>query len=623
MQRNLNIVYSIKIPGESFTWAEFSRTPNDHTFPITDIGNNMYLKVKLQSLPRRDDIPILKCFCHLPKRRASKEFPPITVQDELILRMNDLNLGPPESRPLGYCKGSNFSPDLGVINSNIGISSGVSRKLSTLGSSEYIYSRASTPERQLDRDPNQTSPAKESNHSPIYKCTATGSNAPDFLLDDRMHTPCSENGKHKCSCDDESDNGNNRRSSTSFKVEPKKQIDERRLKEIAKYKRRLRKESKLRKYRESGASDSATSEGDSTNEHGTSKRDKCKDEPHTSIPILQASRFDRLRAIGCYRNQTYLTLPASRIETKSPFVTDPISITPTDYRKSISVSTQTDEPMCACGSTMEYQCEGCKRGMVRSDGNYNLASAVDQSKKLLDALTKTGTNAEKRRDADVSDEANKKHKCDKLSDNIICDESSSNIGNNFNMNDAPVTTGVRKYPDDGIEVTNVIKRPKLKRIFPIVDRIEKIVNERCNNNHNDSSNDMKELLLKDDDTVFSNMKRVEYVSPRKKNSSISEEDYVFYEKCDYGSFDRCDVESPTMSAEGFSFPDPKGFENFDNEVPSPTEMDRFRWRFDSAASMVFHTKTGLPLTSSPAPLKRGSNCFDYDDSINGISGIKR
>ncbi|KAI5643741.1 hypothetical protein NE865_04333 [Phthorimaea operculella] len=51
-------------------------------------------------------------------------------------------------------------------------------------------------------------------------------------------------------------------------------------------------------------------------------------------------------------------------------------------------------------------------------------------------------------------------------------------------------------------------------------------------------------------------------------------------------------------------------------------MDRFRWRFDSAASMVFHTKTGLPLTSSPAPLRRGNNCFDFDDSINGISGIK-
>lgn len=58
-------------------------------------------------------------------------------------------------------------------------------------------------------------------------------------------------------------------------------------------------------------------------------------------------------------------------------------------------------------------------------------------------------------------------------------------------------------------------------------------------------------------------------------------------------------------------------------VPSVSEMDRFRWRLDSAASMVFHSRTGLPLTSSPAPLRRGKSCFDFDSSINSVSGIKR
>ncbi len=58
-------------------------------------------------------------------------------------------------------------------------------------------------------------------------------------------------------------------------------------------------------------------------------------------------------------------------------------------------------------------------------------------------------------------------------------------------------------------------------------------------------------------------------------------------------------------------------------VPSSTEMDLFRKSFDSAASMVFHRRTGLPLTSSPAPLRKGNTNFDFDSSINSPHDIKR
>ncbi|XP_061726464.1 protein Atossa isoform X2 [Cydia pomonella] len=529
--RKLNIVYSIKIPGESYKMADFSKPPTDHTFPITDIGNNVYLKVTLQSLPRIDKVPTVKCTCP-PKRRASKEVP-VNIHEELVGKLNDLTLGP---------RGSKFSPDLDVINSNTGPSTRRLSIISTPASTEYLYSVA--PEKKV--------------------------------VDDRMHTPCSENGKHKCECD-ESDG--NHRSSTSLGQEPKK-LDERRLKEIAKYKRRLRKESKLKKL-----CDSTSSEGDGLQ--------KSK-ETHTSIPILQAARFDRFRAIGCYRNQTYLTLPASRMETKSPFVeTD--SITPAEFKKTNTVATQTDEVTCACGGPLVDRCESCiDRGMVRSEANYNLAS-IDQSEVLLDAINrcKDETGA-RRKYEDDNIKALKKHKCDNY--NIKCDISSLGFSHN------------------GEE--QVIKRPKLRRIFPIVDKIEKIVSDRAQNQDNA---DIEELNLKDDDTVFSKPKE----SKRQKTFSINDDDYVFYEKCDYGTFDRCEIDSPsdTPDQNGFVDPDPKKM-GPDNQVPSPTEMDRFRWRFDSAASMVFHTKTGLPLTSSPAPLRRGNNCFDFDDSINGISGIK-
>ncbi|XP_045457487.1 protein FAM214A [Melitaea cinxia] len=496
-ERKLNIVYSIKIPGESYKVADFPRPPNGHKFPVTDIGNNVYLKVVLESLPRLDDIPVVKCTCQ--KRRASKEIP-ANAHDELVGKLNDLSLGPR----------SNKYPD-GNIAPN-----GRRHSIISNQGNDYMYSC-------LDKDKK--------------------------IVDDRMLTPCSESGKHKCSCDDESDDKNHR-SKTLNAQEPKK-LDERRLKEIAKYKRRLRKESQLKKL-----CDSTSSEGDGL---------KVK-ETHTSIPILQAARFDRFRAIGCFRNQTYLTLPASRIEGRSPFV-ETMSIPPTEFRRTNTVATQTEDMTCQCGNTLQLKCLGClDRGMVRSQGNYNLASIESGA----------------RRKREEEDKTFKKHKCDNNNSSDKCD--------------------------------GIIKRPKLRRFFPIVDRIEKVISERFAQN-----NDIQELNLRDDDTVFSVPKPE---TKRQKTFSISE-DYVLYEKCDYGTFDRCEVESPREETdqEGFKFPDPKKG-GPDNQVPSPTEMDRFRWRFDSAASMVFHNKTGLPLTSSPAPLRRGNNCFDFDDSINGVSGIK-
>lgn len=58
-------------------------------------------------------------------------------------------------------------------------------------------------------------------------------------------------------------------------------------------------------------------------------------------------------------------------------------------------------------------------------------------------------------------------------------------------------------------------------------------------------------------------------------------------------------------------------------VPSSGDKDSFRKSFDSAASMVFHRRTGLPLTSSPAPLRKGKAKFDFDSSITSPHDIKR
>lgn len=57
------------------------------------------------------------------------------------------------------------------------------------------------------------------------------------------------------------------------------------------------------------------------------------------------------------------------------------------------------------------------------------------------------------------------------------------------------------------------------------------------------------------------------------------------------------------------------------DVPSAFEQAKFKKSLDNATSMVFHSRTGLPLTSSPAPVRRGKSCFDFDSSINSVSAI--
>ncbi|CAG7816618.1 unnamed protein product [Allacma fusca] len=57
-------------------------------------------------------------------------------------------------------------------------------------------------------------------------------------------------------------------------------------------------------------------------------------------------------------------------------------------------------------------------------------------------------------------------------------------------------------------------------------------------------------------------------------------------------------------------------------IPTLHEKIKFRKFLDSAASMVFHGKTGLPLTSSPAPLRKGQDRFDFDSSLISPAQIK-
>ncbi|CAG0880977.1 unnamed protein product [Cyprideis torosa] len=62
-------------------------------------------------------------------------------------------------------------------------------------------------------------------------------------------------------------------------------------------------------------------------------------------------------------------------------------------------------------------------------------------------------------------------------------------------------------------------------------------------------------------------------------------------------------------------------DHFQRSVPSVSDQLQFRRSLDGAASLVFHRRTGLPLTSSPAPKRKGK-AFDFDAGINSVTAIK-
>ena len=81
------------------------------------------------------------------------------------------------------------------------------------------------------------------------------------------------------------------------------------------------------------------------------------------------------------------------------------------------------------------------------------------------------------------------------------------------------------------------------------------------------------------------------------------------------------IESLNSSSFHFSEKRRNSFDD-DDLIPSSNKKNAFRKSFDSATSMVFQSRNGLPLTSSPAPMRRGIK-FDFDVSINTPKDIKR
>ncbi|XP_023669839.2 atos homolog protein A [Paramormyrops kingsleyae] len=58
-----NILYRISAADEELVW-HFSQPPTEHAFPVPNISQSVALKVRVQSLPRQPNYPVLKCSIH-------------------------------------------------------------------------------------------------------------------------------------------------------------------------------------------------------------------------------------------------------------------------------------------------------------------------------------------------------------------------------------------------------------------------------------------------------------------------------------------------------------------------------------------------------------------------------
>ncbi|XP_035381376.1 protein FAM214A isoform X1 [Electrophorus electricus] len=58
-----NILYRISAADEGLIW-NFSQTPSEHAFPVPNVSHSVALKVRVQSLPRQPNYPVLKCSIH-------------------------------------------------------------------------------------------------------------------------------------------------------------------------------------------------------------------------------------------------------------------------------------------------------------------------------------------------------------------------------------------------------------------------------------------------------------------------------------------------------------------------------------------------------------------------------
>ncbi|MEE6503030.1 hypothetical protein FKM82_004719 [Ascaphus truei] len=70
-----NILYRVSAADGELQW-NFSHSPTEHVFPVPNVSHNVALKVKVQSLPRQSNYPVLNCSIHSNLGFYEKRMPP-------------------------------------------------------------------------------------------------------------------------------------------------------------------------------------------------------------------------------------------------------------------------------------------------------------------------------------------------------------------------------------------------------------------------------------------------------------------------------------------------------------------------------------------------------------------
>ncbi|GJQ82726.1 hypothetical protein Trydic_g19735 [Trypoxylus dichotomus] len=567
-----NFRYRLAIPGETYECSKFMATVSKHNFPATDLGNGLIVNVTLMSLPRMPTVPKLNCpKCELPEL-------------EKQLKME-----------------------------------------------------------QQQQPQQQQVPGQQDANS-----TA--------LFDDRMHTYCTLTGKHRCEdlddfdplgkddckfskriCNNKISNNIISEPSTSRQI-PKLQVDitkanlyrQKYMKNPEPFK--LEKRNSSPKMEQSVKTPKLDLKGGGTVEahhHQYNKTDLSRQLHMPQLQLQEKQNNDSVKFI--LRNRRH---PQSEEDLQN------------DNNKTVNCNASNNNIMTIDG--VNRKCAGSKYvqklestnvklggiggGFTNQNSNNNHGwsyhtppvSPVSSSSSVSSASSSVlsgrvlGGGVELR-ECCASDSSKCDNPCERS--DITFNSSSSNNKNKEKIN---------IYRDNNCDNNSVYQHVQTSARYRRMKDISNVANANSFINNN---------LLANRSYFGKARQRITFddfpdVNPKRCTSSISVnnnenndsncnnvDDDCTLEDCDrkLDEVEKSDVSKECSISNGEKTVNNGNPPNID--IPSQMEQAKFRKSLDSAASMVFHSRTGLPLTSSPAPVRRGKR-FDFDSSINSVSAIK-
>lgn len=595
-----NFRYRLAIPGETFECSKFMATVSKHNFPATDLGNGLVVNVSLLSLPRMPTVPKLRCQkCELPELEKQLKSNEQAGQSSTSVNQDSGALFDDRMHTLCTLKGKHRCEDLddfesatkkeckfaklkrlcntsnGVVNSN---EPSTSRQLPKL---QVDIAKANLFRQKFLKNPISGAEVKleKRNSSP---------NAEQLLKAPKLDLNEVNDALKALNCPGGSSSTDHQyRNDLSRQLRRHAQSQEQNNDSVTLILRncRLQCEDNVQNFsnnnfnnnNSNSSNNNSPTGGSSINANNGRNGAGLKSCAHQKLESATSGLVGISSGGGCDNNQAILTTKGWSLM-PSLSSNSPTSAGDNKRECSASDSSKCDNNPCE-RSDIIYSRSSCNISSSTSTNkekiNIYLDNNCDNSVRNIHHNNQQQTKPFYRKMKDISN-------IPPATPIALNNNNNNNNKNNRNNNNLASATYVGKarqritfddYPD---------ANPKRCASINIIHD-----NNSNNNTNSNNSNDEHQDGISNDVSILSDELSVDELDDRATKN------------------DRPPSGSPP---------------NID--IPTPMEQAKFRKSLDSAASMVFHSRTGLPLTSSPAPVRRGKR-FDFDSSINSVSAIKR